>query len=133
VTARQGVARAVLSGPVLVYVGQRSYALYLWHYAFATWFNNLDVLGYALTVGASFAAAEVSWRLVESPALALKARLEPRADRAANRADSEVPDLGSGPVRPIWWPWARKDGGGGVVSPRSAPGLASLAWRRSAA
>ena len=143
VTARRGVVRAVLSVPVLVYVGQRSYALYLWHYAFATWFNNLDVLGYGLTVAASFAVAEVSWRLIESPALALKALLEPGAGRAARAAtdagvedrvaDKQPAGLGSGPARPILWPWARRDGGRGGASPRSAPSLPSLAWRRSAA
>ena len=155
VTARGGLARAVLSTPALVYVGKRSYALYLWHYAFATWFNDLDLVGYVLTVAASFAVAEISWRLVESPALALKTRLEPAAASGPatvgapevaglDSSGDQWPDgrsggdekagLGSGGVEPMFRPWVRRDEDGrGADSARSAPAVPSLAWRRWAA
>ena len=77
----------VLSHPVLVYIGKRSYALYIWHLAIGSWLRSLDdapqvVLAFAL----SFLAAELSYRLVEAPALRLKSRLgkpQPEATRAA--------------------------------------------------
>jgi len=64
----------------LVYVGKRSYALYLWHYPIYTVMtvSNFPASGpvrMALEVALSFVAAELSWRLVESPALRLKDRL----------------------------------------------------------
>ena len=73
-----GVARA-MSIPFLVYVGKRSYGLYLWHEVpnvigpIGTgkigWLIRA-VIVYAL----SFALAELSWRLVESPFLRRKHR-----------------------------------------------------------
>jgi peptidoglycan/LPS O-acetylase OafA/YrhL len=124
VAAQGGFARRLLSTPVLVYVGRRSYALYLWHYAFATWFNDLDLVGYGLTVGASFLAAEISWRLVESPALALKARLEP----------ASTPALGSERRTPIGGRWERSGGAASGRGASSSPSpVPSWAWPGSAA
>lgn len=91
VVAKRGFARSLLSGRLIVYVGQRSYALYLWHYLYATWFNDLNVPGYALTVAASFITAELSWRLVEAPFLARKARLGAKAKAKAEAKDGRVP------------------------------------------
>lgn len=67
---------SAVSHRVLVYVGRRSYALYIWHHVVAYWLRSFDplpqvLLGFAL----SFLAAELSYRLVESPALRLKSRL----------------------------------------------------------
>jgi len=56
----------ILTNGVLRYVGTRSYALYLWHHVFDFWLRDLaDLPQLALSVVLSFAAAEVSWWLVE--------------------------------------------------------------------
>lgn len=56
----------ILTNPVIRYVGSRSYALYLWHHAIEFWVRGLGPLPeLALAIILSFAAAEVSWRLVE--------------------------------------------------------------------
>ncbi len=70
--------RSFLSGPLLTYLGRRSYALYLWHYVWLTWFHDLGRPGVLLALAASLASAELSWRLVERPALACKARFAVR-------------------------------------------------------
>ena len=73
---------SVLSSRVLVYVGRRSYALYLWHGAFGAWVSSMDdAPATLLAFAGSFAAAELSYRLVERPALGLKARLGRRRER----------------------------------------------------
>jgi peptidoglycan/LPS O-acetylase OafA/YrhL len=64
----------MVASPVATYLGRRSYGLYLWHYVWLTWLAGLGLLGVPLALGASFVMAEVSWRLVERPALARKSR-----------------------------------------------------------
>jgi peptidoglycan/LPS O-acetylase OafA/YrhL len=82
----------VLSWGPLRYVGSRSYAVYLWNYVFATWFHPLGGWSIVPGVAATFMAAEVSWRLVERPALALKSRWAPRPGAAAPlRSPAAVP------------------------------------------
>lgn len=66
----RGWLARLLAVPVVVYVGTRSYALYLWHYVWLTWFRSLGSTGTLLALAASLASAEVSWRLIESRALA---------------------------------------------------------------
>lgn len=66
---------ALLSSRVMVYVGRRSYAVYLWSYLFATWLHALGNVAFVPGLIASLIAAELSYRLIESPALALKQRL----------------------------------------------------------
>jgi peptidoglycan/LPS O-acetylase OafA/YrhL len=58
----------------LRYVGTRSYALYLWHYVYLTWFHAMGVRGIVLAGAASLATAEASWRLVEHRAIAFARR-----------------------------------------------------------
>ncbi len=59
----------LLSNPVLVWLGQRSYALYLWHYVFDTWTNQMPhAVGIPIALVASLVTTELSWRLVEVPA-----------------------------------------------------------------
>lgn len=65
---------AFLSSRVMVYVGRRSYAVYLWSYLFATWLHALGNVAFFPGLIASLTAAELSYRLIESPALALKQR-----------------------------------------------------------
>lgn len=58
----------ILTSRAIRYVGTRSYALYLWHYPISVWTRDLDAVPeLVLSVGLSFAAAEISWRLVERP------------------------------------------------------------------
>jgi peptidoglycan/LPS O-acetylase OafA/YrhL len=66
----------LLTNRLIVYVRKRSYAIYLWHYAIEYWLRDLQmgpqlVASFAL----SFVAAELSYRLVEGPALRLKGRI----------------------------------------------------------
>lgn len=83
-----GLGARLLRWRVLTYVGRRSYALYLWHYVWATWLHGFGAVGIPLVVVLSFASAEASWRLVERRALALKSRLGPRARPAAGAAEA---------------------------------------------
>ena len=84
----RSVTRAVLGSRPLVWLGQRSYAVYLWHWPMAIWTNELPrVIGVPLGLGASLAAAEMSWRLVEAPASRLAHRREER--RRAEREQVE--------------------------------------------
>ena len=84
---RPGSAMARLFATrALVWLGQRSYAIYLWHYLFATWLNPLSPwVSIPVGVGASLLAAKASWRWVEAPALRYARRFRPVA--ADVRAD----------------------------------------------
>jgi peptidoglycan/LPS O-acetylase OafA/YrhL len=66
---RQGVVAWGLSRPAIIWLGERSYALYLWHYLFVCWTNRLPHdIGVPLGIVVSLVAAELSWRLIEAPA-----------------------------------------------------------------
>jgi peptidoglycan/LPS O-acetylase OafA/YrhL len=80
-----------LANPVLTYLGRRSYALYLIHLPIliAAWQDRLhgrlsllragflvNALLVIIFVGISLALTEISWRLVESPALSLRQVIE---------------------------------------------------------
>lgn len=65
----------VLGRAPLQWLGQRSYAIYLWQYVFDSWTNPLPhIFGVPFGIGLSLVAAEVSWRLVEVPAQRLARR-----------------------------------------------------------
>jgi peptidoglycan/LPS O-acetylase OafA/YrhL len=74
VDSRAGTT-SLLSHPIVTYIGRRSYALYLWHYVWLTWLRGLGLVGVALALVATLACAELSWRVIETPALRLKGRL----------------------------------------------------------
>ncbi|MGH9030219.1 MAG: acyltransferase family protein [Acidimicrobiales bacterium] len=76
---RRRSGHSFLTGSLVTYVGRRSYALYLWHYVWLTWFRDLGLAGVLAAFVASFASAEISWRLVEARALALKSRFSEKA------------------------------------------------------
>lgn len=66
------VASRVLGHRALTWVGQRSYALYLWHwpvmvFSRMVWFGEDGWAHVAITVALSFVLAEVSHRFVEGP------------------------------------------------------------------
>lgn len=67
--------RSLLGSAPLVWLGQRSYAVYLWHWPLALWTNELpNPVGVPLGLGATLVAAELSWRLVERPVANLARR-----------------------------------------------------------
>lgn len=80
-----------LSCRALSYVGRRSYALYLWHDAFRFWLRDMEPLPQIVVAFAfSFLAAELSYRLVEAPALALKSRIKRRSKDSAPASMTEA-------------------------------------------
>jgi peptidoglycan/LPS O-acetylase OafA/YrhL len=67
---RAMLARA-LSVRWLVWLGQRSYGLYLWHYLWATWTHGLPLAaGMPLGVAGALLCTVLSWRFVERPVIA---------------------------------------------------------------
>jgi peptidoglycan/LPS O-acetylase OafA/YrhL len=72
---RAGWFAAVMSAAPLVWVGRRSYGLYLYHWPIFL-FIGIDTRPHIVVAafGASFALAAASYRFVERPALALKRR-----------------------------------------------------------
>jgi peptidoglycan/LPS O-acetylase OafA/YrhL len=66
-----GSAPRWMSSSVARYLGRRSYALYLWHFALLLLVGNLtsSFLAATAAVLVSLGAAELSWRFVESPFL----------------------------------------------------------------
>ena len=66
-----------LSLKPLVWVGKRSYALYLWHYLWATWTHPLPLsYGMPLGVAGALLCTALSWKYVEAPALRYAARFK---------------------------------------------------------
>jgi peptidoglycan/LPS O-acetylase OafA/YrhL len=72
----------LLTSAVLGYLGRRSYALYLWHplaFGLALWAAGQGLAAMMLGVALTLLIAEMSWHLVEAPALRLRARPVPVA------------------------------------------------------
>ncbi len=81
----------VLGGGPLAYVGRRSYALYLWNLPIGLALRELDAVErLPIAVGLSLLAAEISYRLVERPALRWKHRFSARR-----------PELHAEPAAPV--------------------------------
>ena len=71
----------------LVWLGKRSYALYLWHYVWATWTHTLPFWpGLALGLAGTVLCTQISWYAVERPALRFGRRFAVRPARAPSRA-----------------------------------------------
>lgn len=66
----RGAMSRILSTRWLVWAGKRSYGLYLWHYPWATWMHPLGLWpGMPLGIAGALVCTQISWVLVESPAL----------------------------------------------------------------
>ena len=87
-------AARILSSRLLVAIGKRSYALYLWSYVLNTWLRDTGGVEPYLVIATSFLAAEISYRFVELPALRLKHHFETTrtTDRAPVPALAEFED-----------------------------------------
>jgi peptidoglycan/LPS O-acetylase OafA/YrhL len=77
------VLRAVLTWKPLVWIGQRSYGLYLWHFPIYGIVGTISFSGTharaeqeILEFVASFVVAAISYRIIELPALRLKSRFQ---------------------------------------------------------
>ena len=82
----------VLGGGPLAYFGRRSYALYLWHLPIGLVLRQLGAVEHLLIVGGlSLLAAEISYRLIERPALRWKDRFSARRPEAAAQAAAAPP------------------------------------------
>ena len=78
---RDLLARALACKP-LVWLGQRSYGLYLWHYLWATWTHGLPLaLALPLGVTGALLCTVLSWRFVEKPVLARRSTPDRRPAR----------------------------------------------------
>jgi peptidoglycan/LPS O-acetylase OafA/YrhL len=76
--------RRLLESPPLLWIGRRSYALYLWHLPFFVLtraFTSAPMVASLLGVVGTLIAAELSFRYVEQPALRFRARLATRETR----------------------------------------------------
>jgi peptidoglycan/LPS O-acetylase OafA/YrhL len=80
--------RSALSTRIPVWIGRRSYGLYLYHYVLfnAIWPYWFHGLGDLAKIGLSFIVAAISYRYVELPALRLKRRFETIRPRVAHVA-----------------------------------------------
>ncbi len=82
----------LLTNRALIYLGKRSYALYLWHYPIGVWWERLELAGRVVVpLALSIALAEISYRLVEEPALRLKDRLWTTSDSPRRRSSAPAP------------------------------------------
>ncbi len=81
-----GLGRLLTLRPVL-WIGSRSYAIYLWHVPLITLAlaHGYGRRGAVIAVALSVCVAGLSWRLVEQPFLRLKSRAGPATPKDASR------------------------------------------------
>lgn len=85
VVGTRGAWTGPLTHPALGWIGQRSYGLYLWHYAAVTALPSQGhpwLVWSPAYIAVSFIAAMLSWKFVEQPFLARRAYAKPSSDEA---------------------------------------------------
>ncbi len=83
---RRAVLTPLFSQRWLVWAGKRSYGLYLWHYVWATWTHPLGLWpGVPLGVAAALVCTQISWLLVEVPAVRFGRRFAVEPNPARQR------------------------------------------------
>ncbi|HEX3723548.1 MAG TPA: acyltransferase family protein, partial [Nitrolancea sp.] len=73
----------LLASPALVWLGKRSYGIYLWHvtvYTFAPTFGLTSYSRQMFLILATLVPVTISYSFIERPALRLKSRLRPADD-----------------------------------------------------
>ena len=96
IEAPRSIVTRILSLPPATWLGRRSYAFYLWHAPVLwtlVWPTENSWMQFMITFAVTAAMAELSWRLVEAPALKLKTRFE-RAGLPL-RAEPSAPHAGA--------------------------------------
>jgi peptidoglycan/LPS O-acetylase OafA/YrhL len=93
----EGRLKRWLSWPPFVYTGRISYGWYLWHNTLIRFLKPvllhhgpLKTVMYVLLLPGSYLIAVASYRFIETPFLRLKARFEPKADRAPPPASDKA-------------------------------------------
>jgi len=95
-----GASGRVLNARPVVFLGMLSYSLYLWQQPFLNRSSSLWISHFPVNLALAFAAALVSYYLVERPSLRLRAFIERqmrRPDRAATKTPAAAPPP-SGPA-----------------------------------
>jgi peptidoglycan/LPS O-acetylase OafA/YrhL len=79
VHSRETAIHRFFERPLLVWIGQLSYSLYIWHYPVFAWTRRLHMPRYTtgvLGVALAFAVASLSYYIVERRFLLLKKRFQ---------------------------------------------------------
>ena len=90
VTARSGRISTILSLRPLIWIGQRSYGIYLWNVPIIAMFSFIgskSLIAVGIKLLLSIAVPALSYRFIEQPFLRLKNRFEPSAQPPVRLSD----------------------------------------------